>query len=64
MTDPERVNLADLVILNAALDELGFKPILPTAAARVYRDDGELGPIVVATRHYLLERARAMGEVI
>lgn len=63
MTDPAHDYLADLITLNTELERLGIPPVLSTEAARVC-PPSELDSVVVATRHYLLERARAMGEVI
>jgi hypothetical protein len=63
MTDPaERDYLADLVVLNRELERLGIPPVLSTEAARLC-PPAELDRVVVTTRHYLLQRARDLGEV-
>ena len=63
MTEPPvRDLLADLVILNRELERLGIPPVLSTEAARIC-PPGELDQVVVATRHYLLDRARDLGEM-
>jgi hypothetical protein len=59
---PERDLLAELIVLNKELKRLGLPAVLSTEAARICPPN-ELDRVVVATRHYLLDRARDLAEM-